>query len=414
MVAVSVVLVSVAGAGVPFLLFPRTLRLDSHTGPWPDKSAASQPLGSPKKPMFLSPVLKGGEPAPETDLYDAVDQDCSEAIANFPVEDAVLTTAPHVPPAITRDYPVRLRVSLTTYTKLAQLTSRYKYEQWTFNGTVPGPFIRARLGDLVELTLTNRDATGNPHNIDCHAFTGPGGGAAITNAEEGKTKVARFRLLYPGLYVYHCAAAPVPVHIANGMYGLIYVQPAAGAGAGGGGDGLPPADREYYVMQSEFYHEPPEVGEDGKPSRTVEFSYPSGLAEEPAAVVFNGSESAATRDAPLRARTGETVRLFFGNAGPNLTSSAHVLGSCFRRAYRDGDVTSPPGRCVSTVSVPPGGAAVLDLKMVVPGTYTLVDHAIFRIDKGAIAFLNVSGEPRPDVYGSSEPPAPCAGCKLHA
>lgn len=364
--------------------------------------------------MRISPVLRGQQDAAaDSDLYETVDQDCSEIISHFPQEAAVLTTAPHVPPPITRDYPVVLKVSLTTSTKLVQLTSQYKYEQWTFNGTVPGPFIRARVGDIVDLTLTNRDhATGNPHNIDCHAFTGPGGGAALTTTEEGETKTARFRLLHPGLYLYHCAAAPVPVHIANGMYGLMYVQPAGS----GDSSNLPPADREYYVMQSEFYHEPPEVGDDGRPAQTVEFSYPGGLVGEAgvSAVVFNGRESATTRDAPLRARTGETVRLFFGNAGPNLASSLHVIGACFRRAYRDGDVLSPPARCVSTLAVPPGGAAIVDLKMVVPGTYTLVDHAIFRLDKGAVGFLNVSGKPRPDIYGSSEPPAPCAGCKLHS
>lgn len=208
--------------------------------------------------------------------------------------------------------------------------------------------------------------------------------------------------------MYHCAAAPVPVHIANGMFGLMYVQPADGDGD------LPPVDREYYVMQSEVYHEPPEMLDDGRPSQTVEFSYPGGLREEPNAVVFNGSEAAVTRDRPLKARAGESVRIFFGNAGPNLTSSFHVIGSHFRRVYRDGDVLSPPGRFVSTVSVPPGGATIVDMKMVVPGSYTLVDHAIFRLDKGAVGFLNVSGEARPDIYQSTEPPAPCVGCKLHA
>ncbi|AEO56464.1 hypothetical protein MYCTH_2301452 [Thermothelomyces thermophilus ATCC 42464] len=411
-IAVSVVLASAAGAFAPFLLFPKMLRLDSQPDSRPDKPVASESPGSSKKLVFISPspALEGHETGSDLDFYETLDQDYSEAIAHLPVEEAILTTAPHVPPPITRDYPVLLRVSLTAYTKLIQLTNRYQYEQWTFNGTVPAPFIRARVGDVVDLTLTNRDATGNPHNIDCHAFTGPGGGSALTTAEEGETKAARFRLLRPGIYLYHCAAAPVPVHIANGMYGLMYVQPAVP----GGGEGLPHADREYYVMQSEFYHEPPEVGDDGRPSRTVEFSYPNGLAEEPAVVVFNGRESAATRDAALRARTGENVRLFFGNAGPNLTSSLHVIGSCYRRAYRDGDVLGPPARFVSTVSVPPGGATILDMKMVVPGTYTLVDHAIFRLDKGAVGFLNVSGKPRPDIYGSQEPPAPCVGCKLHS
>lgn len=294
---------------------------------------------------------------------------------------------------------------LVTSTKVERLNSQHKYEKWNFNGSVPGPFIRARVGDVVELSLTNRDETGNPHNIDCHAFLGPGGGSALTTAEEGQTKTARFRLQYPGLYLYHCAAAPVPVHIANGMYGLMYVQPAEG--------NLPKVDREYYVMQSEFYHEPPEVEEDGRPSEVVEFSYPNALREEPNLVVFNGHENALKTDKPLKAKVGESVRIFFGNAGPNLTSSFHVIGSVFKNVYRDGDVLSPPSQWVQTLSVPAGGSTIVDMEMFVPGTYTLVDHAIFRLEKGAVGYLNVSGAPRPDLYGSSEPPEPCVGCKLH-
>jgi len=327
-------------------------------------------------------------------------------VSKLPTEDAILTKAPNVPPPIKRVYPALVRVNLTTMTKVSQLTSPYKYEQWTFNDTVPGPFIRARAGDVIDLTLTNRDQTGNPHNIDCHAFIGPGGGAALTTVGENETKTARFRLLYPGLYIYHCAAAPVPVHIANGMYGLIYVQPVDGD--------LPEVDREYYVMQSEFYHEPPEILEDGRRSPLVEFSYPNALREEPNVVVFNGSESALTRDQPLKAALHETVRIYFGNAGPNLTSAFHVIGSNFKSVYRDGDVVNPPANFVSTVSVPPGAATITDMKMVVPGTYTLVDHAIFRLDKGAVGYLNVSGGPRPDIYQSTDPPRPCVGCKLHA
>lgn len=335
------------------------------------------------------------------DLFAETSADYSK----LPKEAAVLTSAPHVPPPLTRDYPVLLQVLLTTSTKTTQLSNQYKYEQWTFNGTMPGPFIRARAGDVVELTLTNHDVTGNPHNIDCHTFTGPGGGAALTTAEEKESKSGLFKLLHPGLYVYHCAAAPVPVHIANGMYGLIYVQPEDGD--------LAPADREYYVMQSEFYHEPPEVLENGKRSSTVEFSYPNALDENPSLVVFNGSESALTRDQPLKAKTGETVRIFFGNAGPNLTSAFHVIGTTFSKLYRDGDVVSPPANWVPTTSVPPGASTIVDLKLAVPGTYTLVDHAIFRLDKGAVGYLNVSGKQRPDIYQSTLPPAPCVGCKLH-
>jgi copper-containing nitrite reductase len=323
----------------------------------------------------------------------------------LPKEEAVLTTAPDVPPRITRDHPVLLRVNLLTSTKMEKLTSQYKYEKWNFNGSIPGPFIRARVGDVVELSLTNRDESGNPHNIDCHAFLGPGGGSALTTAEEGQIKTGRFRLQFPGLYIYHCAAAPMPVYIANGMYGLMYVQPAE--------SDLPSVDHEYYVMQSEFYHEPPEVEENGRPSSTVEFSYPNALREEPSVVVFNGHESALTTEKPLKAGVGESVRIFFGNAGPNLTSSFHVIGSTFKKVYRDCDVLSPPGQCVQTVGVPPGATTIVDMEMLVPGTYTLVDHAIFRLEKGAVGYLNVSGAPRPDIYEGTEPPAPCVGCKLH-
>ncbi|KAK2796161.1 hypothetical protein FQN52_000138 [Onygenales sp. PD_12] len=351
----------------------------------------------PPHPDTLLGFQEPGEPA-------ELERESLEG-SKLPVEEAQFTYAPDVPPQITRDYPVLLRVPLTTTTKINQLTSSYKYEQWTFNNKVPGPFIRARVGDVVELTLTNKDETGNPHNIDCHAFTGPGGGAPLTTAEENETKTGRFKLMYPGLFVYHCAAAPVPVHIANGMYGLIYVQPEK--------ETLPKVDREYYVMQSEFYHEPPEIEEDGRRSHQVEFSYPNALREDPSAVVFNGSESALTMDKPLKMRTGETMRIFFGNAGPNLTSSPHILGGNFHRAFRDGDVLSSPGLYLQTLTVAPGAAAIVDMKFVVPGTYTLVDHAIFRLDKGCVGYINVSGKPRPDIFQSTQPPAPCVGCKLH-
>lgn len=209
----------------------------------------------------------------------------------LPREEAILTTAPNVPAPITRNHPALLGVCLVTSTKTEKLTSQHKYDKWNFNGSVPGPFIRARVGDVVELSLTNHDESGNPHNIDCHAFLGPGGGSALTTDGEGQTKSARFLLQCPGLYVYHCAAAPVPVHIANDMYGLMYVQPT---------ENLPPVDHEYYVMQSEFYHEPPEIEENGRPSLQVEFSYPDALREEPSVVVFNGHEDALTTDKPLK------------------------------------------------------------------------------------------------------------------
>lgn len=368
-----------------------------------DDQLSRQRVAFAESPFTLR---KQGEGEAKDKIYPLSDDELVP-MEKLPREQAHLTTAPEVPPQIERDYPVLLEVPLTTMAKVGQLTNQFKYEKWTFNGTCPGPFIRARVGDVVELSLTNKDETGNPHNIDCHGFSGPGGGSALTTAEENETKVGRFRLLHPGLYIYHCAAAPVPVHIANGMYGLMYVQPEEEA--------LPKVDKEYYVMQSEFYHEPPEPDEDngGRLSSQVECSYPNALRGECQVVVFNGSESACTRDKPLKANVDDTVRVFFGNAGPNLTSSFHIIGTIFSRVFRDGCVVDDPSRSVSTVSVPPGGSTIVDLKASVPGTYALVDHAIFRMDKGAVGYLNVSGKNNQEIYQSHEPASPCVGCKLH-
>jgi len=242
-----------------------------------------------------------------------------------------------------------------------------------------------------------------PHNIDFHAVVGPGGGAPLLLTEKAQTNVARFKLKYPGLFTYHCAAAPVPMHIAQGMYGLLLVEPEGG---------LPKVDKEYYVVQSEFYFEAPDKDSDNPD--VAEYSHLLGLKEEPEAIVFNGREGALTQHSVLTANTTDTVRIFFGNAGPNLISSFHIIGAIFDKVYRDADLISPPARMVQMATVSPGAATVVDFQVPVPGTYTLVDHSIFRMDKGAVGFLNVSGKPRPDLYYSTGPPKPCVGCKLHA
>lgn len=303
---------------------------------------------------------------------------------------APMAYAPAVPPPITRSQPAVLEVHLETTVKTITLATGVSYEAWTFNDSVPGPMIRAREGDTLEVHLTNNDSNGLPHNIDLHAVTGPGGGAAVTLAMQGEEKVATFKLLHPGLFVYHCATAPVPDHIANGMYGLILVEPRRG---------LRRVDREFYVVQSEFYTNPPAGGE-------ATYSATDGAAEHPRFVVFNGSTEALTGANALQAMTGERVRFYFGNAGPNLISSIHLIGEIFDSVYREGDLLSRPGRSIQSTLVPAGGAAVLDVELDVPGTYLLVDHAIFRTAKGALGQLVVTGEDRPDIY---DPPAPADG-----
>jgi len=314
-------------------------------------------------------------------------------------EDAVVTYAPVVPPPITRDYPVKLRLKMNTEIVKLPVDEVYSYEFWSFNGKVPGPVIRVREGDILEVTHTNNDPSGMLHNIDFHAVTGPGGGAPLLTVEKGETKTATFKILRPGLFIYHCAVEPIGVHISNGMYGAIIVDPV---------ESLPKVDREYIIYQSEIYGEPPKDG-----GHVLEFSYENALAAQPNYVVFNGRVGSMGEATPITGKTGETIRLWVSNIGPNLFSAFHVIGAVFDRVYKDGDIVTPPTRSTQVVTIPPGGSAIVDLQVPVPGTYTLIDHSIFRVDKGAVGFLSVSGEPRPDLYYAPHSPRNCPGCKTH-
>jgi copper-containing nitrite reductase len=316
-------------------------------------------------------------------------------------ENEFMSFAPNVPPPITRKHPALLKVELQTIVKRSKLDELNDYEFWTFNGSVPGPFIRCRVGDVLEVHHKNLDPNGLGHNIDFHAATGPGGGASLTYAEKDQTKTARFRMLQAGLYVYHCAAAPVPAHIANGMYGTVLVEPR---------DGMPKVDKEFFVCQSEFYTEPSTIpGE----KNLLDFDYQKGLDEKPTHVVFNGRQKALI-DRPLLTNQGDRVRMYVANGGPNLTSSFHIIGSLFDRVYREGDMSSLPSRGIQSTLIPAGGASIVEFDALVPGNYTLVDHAIFRMDKGAIGFLKVLGnDPKKEIISSNDPPENCPDCKLH-
>lgn len=303
---------------------------------------------------------------------------------NFPEEKAILTYAPKVPPPIKRKTPARVKIDLETKEITTRLADGVDYNFWTFGGTVPGPMIRIRVGDYVEFNLHNHPTSKMPHNIDLHAVTGQGGGAEGSMTIPGHSSKFSFRALNPGLYIYHCATAPVGMHIANGMYGLIYVEPE---------QGLPKVDKEFYVVQSDFYTKG-KYGEKG----LQPFDMEKAIKEQPDYVVFNGSVGAMVGDNAIKAEVGDKVRIFFGAGGPNLAANFHVIGEIFDKVYQEGGVKVSQEQVQTTV-VPPGGSAIVEFKIDIPSTYILVDHAIFRtFNKGALGMLKVDGEHDPMIY----------------
>jgi nitrite reductase (NO-forming) len=277
-----------------------------------------------------------------------------------------------------------VRVDLQTVELEGRLADGVTYTYWTFNGKVPAPFIRVRVGDTVELHLRNDANSRMIHSIDLHAVTGPGGGASVMQVSPGGEKSFTFKTLSPGLFVYHCATPMVAEHISSGMYGLILVEPEGG---------LPKVDREFYVMQGELYTRDP-IGQLGH----QEFSVEKLLAERPEYVVLNGAVGALSNEHPLKANVGETVRIFFGVGGPNLTSSFHIIGEILDRVYNQASLTSAPLTNVQTTTVAPGGATMVELHLDVPGRYLLVDHALSRMERGLIGYLDAAGPPNLDVF----------------
>jgi nitrite reductase (NO-forming) len=296
---------------------------------------------------------------------------------------ATLTSPPNVPPPTNRSKPAHVVVNLTVKEVVRPMADGAEYTYWTFGGTVPGSFIRVRQGDLVEFHLQNDASSTMPHNIDLHAVTGPGGGAAASFTAPGHASAFSFKALNAGLFVYHCATAPVPLHVANGMYGLILVEPP---------EGLSPVEHEYYVMEGDFYTK-------GKyhDKGLQAFDMQKGIEARPTYVVFNGAEGSLLGSKALSANVGDRVRIFFGVGGPNLTSSFHVIGEIFDKVYFEGGSAFQSN--VQTTMVPAGGSAIVDFQVQVPGGYPIVDHSLFRaFNQGAVGMLNVKGPEDKLVY----------------
>ncbi|WP_314936062.1 copper-containing nitrite reductase [Neisseria elongata] len=336
---------------------------------------ASQQPAAQETQTTASSTTSAPDVAPQTAEADVpVDQ--------LPVIDAVVTHAPEVPPPVNRDHAALVKVKMETIEKTMKMADGVDYTYWTFNGDVPGQMIRVREGDTVEVEFSNNPNSTVPHNVDFHASTGPGGGAAATFTAPGRTSTFRWKALQSGLYIYHCAVAPVGMHIGNGMYGLVLVEPK---------EGLPKVDKEFYIVQGDFYTK----GKYGEPGLQP-FDMDKAIREDADYVVFNGHVGAIAGDNALKAKVGETVRMYVGNGGPNLVSSFHVIGEIFDKVYVEGGKLINEN--VQSTLIPAGGAAMIEFKVDIPGSFTIVDHSIFRaFNKGALGQLVVEGEDHPEV-----------------
>jgi nitrite reductase (NO-forming) len=295
---------------------------------------------------------------------------------------------PAVAPPVGNRGPELVKYEIECREVIGKLDDGVAYEFWTYDGVIPGTMLRVRVGDTIELTLKNAADSRATHNIDLHAVTGPGGGAKVTNVAPGQSATFSFKAMNPGVYVYHCAVAPIPHHISSGMYGLIVVEPEGG---------LPPVDREFYVMQGDLYLEGAR-GEKGlRP-----FSMDKMLDERPDYVVLNGAAGSIAGDRAFKANVGETVRIFFGVGGPNLVSSFHVIGEIFDRVMQEGATEWVSN--VQTTLVPAGGATIVDFMCEVPGTLMMVDHSLGRLHKGCVGMIEVEGAENPEVFAVIEPP----------
>lgn len=306
--------------------------------------------------------------------------------------DEVGWDASDIPAPLTRTRPEKVEFVIETEEVIAEIEDGTTFELWTYNGKVPGPMLRVMEGDDVVIHLDNHETSLMPHSIDFHAATGPGGGAVYLQVPPGERRSLQFKALKAGLYVYHCATPHIPTHMARGMYGLILVEPPGG---------LPEVDHEYYVVQGEYYTNA-RPGTDGHMEEDGERL----LDELPTYVLLNGRVGSITGERAMKAEVGDTLRIFFGVGGPNLHSAFHVIGEIFDRVYPEGALLNEPLLNVQTTSVPPGGATMVEFEVDYPGSYLLVDHALSRLDKGAVGILEVSGDADERIFKGLDGLAP--------
>lgn len=286
-----------------------------------------------------------------------------------------------VPPPLNRDWSETVEVYLETKEVIAEVAPDVYFNYWTYNSQVPGPMLRVREGDTVNVTIKNHESSLHSHNVDLHSVTGPGGGATLSRVAPGETKGFSWKALNPGLYIYHCATANVSTHNSHGQYGLILVEPE---------EGMSEVDKEFYIVQGELYTK----GKTGKKGLTI-FDSDALLDGIPDYVTFNGRVEDTPR---MKAKVGDKIRIFVGNGGVNLISSFHPIGEIFDLVYDEGGIGAEPLQNIQTTAVLPGGASIVEFTADVPGSLILVDHALARMNKGAWAIIEVEGEEQPDIY----------------
>lgn len=345
------------------------------------KNAGGAILGGSLLSSFAFPTVEGTETsAAEKSLlrsnFDSLA--FAERIAADPTD---------IPPPIKRKKAKTIHVELEAVELVGELEDGTKFHYMTFGGQVPGPMIRVRRGDTVILTLSSAEENMMLHNIDLHAVYGTGGGAEATFVTPGSSETIKFKAMYPGAFIYHCAVPAMDQHISSGMYGIILVEPE---------EGLSKVDHEFYIGQNEVYIEG-EAGESGM----KDFSFEKMQKEQADYVLLNGKKGALTEKGygAMKVKTGETARVFFCNGGPNLYSSFHPIGNVWTKAWRDGAIASQPERFVQTMLVPPGDCAIFEMEFPVPSVVHLVDHSLSRVEyKGMGADIVVEGKENKDIY----------------
>ena len=306
--------------------------------------------------------------------------------AKTPTVDRVAADPTDIPGPITRSEPATVDVTLRPEEVTAEIEDGVTFDFMTYNGQVPGPFVRVRQGDTVNVTFENPEENVMPHNVDFHAAAGPGGGAEATMTSPGETAKLSFQATYPGAYIYHCAVPNLDMHISAGMFGIILVEPP---------EGMPAVDHEVYLGQMEIYTDRP-AGEAGH----HRFDVPSMIREDPSYVVMNGEKYAiGGRHDPMNVKTGETVRVYFVTGGPNLTSSFHPIGSVWEEFWPQGSLSTPAQTHIQTWPVAPGSTAIATMNSPVPGDFKLVDHSLTRVArKGCMAVVHADGPEDPAIF----------------